>query len=479
MRKWITFFLCLPLLVTACGPIGKANPPLVTITAVLAATEAVAPGTAVALGTAALEAGTPAAPSIPVEVPPADNRAPMWVANPTDQAVLRIDPRTETVALKIAVDGQPEQVVTGEGAVWALDRQNGVVFRIDPQTNRVTDRIVLPDGKAESIAGGAGSIWVGMTGRIDSPTPTPEPGQVVEVQPPGWVLRIDPASAQVVDRMDVQPVSQLAARGNALWVLSRGTIDTPLQMIDLVQKQGLAVPLRDGPDWLVIDAMAVDANELWLFSAGQRAIFRSTLDGRITAAIRIPEGPPNGYADLLLAGDSLWAATPWGSVLRIDPRTNRVAGQANLGHPLSNLLSGGGSVWAYSRQDGVLFRLDATGNKITGQIATGSRVQPTVIPTATSSVTIWQPCADAPASRLKVGDIAYVNKENDAEQRVRKDPTTKAEIIGTIRPGAAMTIIGGPTCADGWVWWNVHNADLTGWSAEGDKDVYWLMPLWK
>jgi hypothetical protein len=261
-------------------------------------------------------------------------------------------------------------------------------------------------------------------------------------------------------------------------VLSRGAIDTPLQMLDLTQHQGMAVPFRDGPDWLVIDALAVGANDLWLFSSGQRAIFRATLDGRITAAIRIPDGQPNGYADLLLAGDALWAATPWGTVLRIDTQTNRIVGRVNTGHPLSNLLFGGGSVWAYSRQDGVLFRLDPSGNKIAAQIATGSPVQPTVIPTATSSVTVWQPCPDAPASRLKVGDIAYVNKENDAEQRVRKDPTTKAEIIGTIRPGAAMTIIGGPTCADGWVWWNVHNADLTGWSAEGDKDVYWLMPLY-
>jgi DNA-binding beta-propeller fold protein YncE len=474
MRKWISFLLCLPLLAAACGPTGNAAPALVTITAVQASTVVITS-----------EAGTPAAPSIPVEaplpetLPTADISAPMWVANPTDQAVLRIDPLSGTIAQKIAVEGQPELVVAGEGAVWALDRQNALIFRIDPQTNRVTHRIVLPDGSAEAITSGAGSVWVGMSGRINSPTPTPEPGQVVELEPPGWVLRIDPASAQVVDRMDVQPVSQMAVRGNALWVLSRGTIDTPLQMLDLAQRQGMAVPFRDGPEWLVIDAMAVGANDLWLFSSGQRAIFRATLDGRITAAIPIPDAPPSGYASLLLTGDAVWAATPWGTVLRIDPRTNRVAGQANLGHPLSDLLFGGGEVWAYSRQDGILFRLDASGSRIAGQIVTGSPVQPTVIPTATSSVTIWQPCPDAPASRLKIGDIAYVNKENDAEQRVRKDPTREADIIGTIRPGAAMDIIDGPTCADGWVWWNVRNADLTGWSAEGDKDGYWLMPLWK
>ncbi|RPJ38355.1 MAG: SH3 domain-containing protein, partial [Chloroflexi bacterium] len=199
----------------------------------------------------------------------------------------------------------------------------------------------------------------------------------------------------------------------------------------------------------------------------------------IHSSIDLNLNQPTGYADLLLDHASLWAATPWGTVMHIDPRTNHVQATIDLSVPLTGLLSGGGSVWALSQQTGTLFRIDPASHAVAAQIPTGSRLQPTVIPSPTPRVVIWKPCPDAATSRLKVGDLAYVTKDPPVPNRVRKEPNRQAEILGLINPGGSMQILEGPTCADGWVWWKVKNADLEGWMAEGDHETYWMVPLYK
>jgi hypothetical protein len=250
-------------------------------------------------------------------------------------------------------------------------------------------------------------------------------------------------------------------------------------VIDLASKQGLAVPVRNSPDWLPVDALAVDRANLWLFSSAYGKIYHGTLDGHIHSAVDLGLNQPTGYADLLLDRSGLWAATPWGTVLQIDPATNRIEATIDLSVPLTNLLSGGGAVWALSQQTASLFRIDPGSHAIAAQISTGSQLQPTVVPSPTPRVVIWRPCPDAATSRLKVGDLAYVTKDPPVPNRVRKEPNRQAEILGHINPGASMEILEGPTCADGWVWWKVKNADLNGWMAEGDQETYWMVPLYK
>ncbi len=132
-----------------------------------------------------------------------------------------------------------------------------------------------------------------------------------------------------------------------------------------------------------------------------------------------------------------------------------------------------------SEQAAVLYRIDPANNQVVAQIQTGSLLEPTVVPSPTPRVVIWKPCPNSPSSRLKVGDLAYVTKDPPIPNRVRKEPDREAEILGNINPGASMEIIEGPACENGWVWWKVKNADLNGWTSEGDKETYWLIPLFK
>ena len=408
---------------------------------------------------------------------PADPLAPLWVANPDDRSVLRVDPASSTVSAVIRVVGRPEEVAVGEGAVWALDRQNNQVFRIDPDAGRVSSVIPLPPGKAASIITGNGSVWVGLTGKIDLDKQTP--GMEGEVVPPGIIARIDPRENRIIEQFNAQPVRQLRTNGPELWVLSGNVIETPLQIFDVINRQGMTVPFRNAPEWLPVESMAVDKNHLWLYSAAYGKIFHADPSGQIRSAIQLEERQPLGHPDLLITSSGLWALTTWGSILHIDPDTNHILHAIDMDAPFTNLIASSGAIWALSQQTAVLYRIDPHSAEITAEIPTGSRLEPTVMPSPTPRSVLWQPCPDAATSRLKVGDTAYVTKNPPLPNRVRSEPSTESEILGLIVPGGGMDILEGPTCANGWVWWKVKNADLEGWTPEGDLETYWLIPIYE
>jgi hypothetical protein len=88
------------------------------------------------------------------------------------------------------------------------------------------------------------------------------------------------------------------------------------------------------------------------------------------------------------------------------------------------------------------------------------------------------PCVNALPTRLRIGLFAYVNPDPPVPNNLRRDAGKSNVLIGEIQPGAGVKILEGPKCADGWVWWKVRTleAELTGWTPEGDQKNYWLIP---
>ena len=62
---------------------------------------------------------------------------------------------------------------------------------------------------------------------------------------------------------------------------------------------------------------------------------------------------------------------------------------------------------------------------------------------------------------------------------VREEASTKAAILAQVPDGDIFRVVGGPTCAEGYVWWQVDYAGIQGWMAEGDPATgqYWLVAL--
>lgn len=91
-------------------------------------------------------------------------------------------------------------------------------------------------------------------------------------------------------------------------------------------------------------------------------------------------------------------------------------------------------------------------------------------PTATERVI----CPGLIEPRLVIGERAQV-AHNDSNN-IRSRPGTSSPRIGSIPGGSQVTVLDGPVCADGYVWWLVDFERLVGWTAEGGTS-YWIRPL--
>ncbi|MBN1965917.1 MAG: SH3 domain-containing protein, partial [Anaerolineae bacterium] len=85
-------------------------------------------------------------------------------------------------------------------------------------------------------------------------------------------------------------------------------------------------------------------------------------------------------------------------------------------------------------------------------------------------------CPGAMLSRLETGLQAQAS-DNGIPKNIRSAPTTGAARSGQVPPGAIVTVVGGPECADGMVWWQIDYDTLTGWVSEGQYNVYWFIPM--
>jgi hypothetical protein len=125
----------------------------------------------------------------------------VWVVgDAADRRVFRIAPGgtlTATVPLPVA----PRGIAFAGGSVWVSAPLDDVVLRIDPATNRVVDRVEV--GRAPAgLAAGAGGLWVAL--HVDR-----------------RVVRIDPGRGRVVETVDVDGYpNEIAVAGDDLWVAS-------------------------------------------------------------------------------------------------------------------------------------------------------------------------------------------------------------------------------------------------------------------
>ncbi len=107
-------------------------------------------------------------------------------------------------------------------------------------------------------------------------------------------------------------------------------------------------------------------------------------------------------------------------------------------------------------------------------------LEPAVIITPPSEAILTLPpavatCPDAPPPRLTVGQPARVTFTDGTPLRVRAAPG--GAVLTQIPEGTVVQVIGGPQCQGQYNWWQIQLEDGTqGWSAEGDREEYYLEP---
>jgi streptogramin lyase len=225
----------------------------------------------------------------------------LWVLQNDQQAVLRIDPRTQRVVARIPLGFTPFDMAASDAAVWVSGYWVDQLVRIDPQSNTIVARLTLPDG-VSGIAASAQAVWVASTIA-------------------GVVSRIDPTSNTVVQTV---------------------TLACPSACY-----QG-SMPL----------AIAVDDSAVFIRTVGDGLVVRiDPHSNRITATIEVtyPLGR-NGEDHIALLDGSLWVAGT--RLQRIDEQTNRVSGSIDV--LATSVVAGNDSLWITDLR-GRVERIDPAG----------------------------------------------------------------------------------------------------------------------
>lgn len=87
-----------------------------------------------------------------------------------------------------------------------------------------------------------------------------------------------------------------------------------------------------------------------------------------------------------------------------------------------------------------------------------------------------QACPNSMLSFLEKDKSGKVNL--GPPNNVREKPGLSSRLLGKLNALEKFTILAGPKCANGMVWWKVasENTGLDGWTAEGQNGSYWLTP---
>ncbi len=83
-------------------------------------------------------------------------------------------------------------------------------------------------------------------------------------------------------------------------------------------------------------------------------------------------------------------------------------------------------------------------------------------------------CTGTLPARLTVGGQGRVTP--GLPNKMRLEPSLASAQIGNIPGEGVFSVIGGPHCADGFLWWKVTYGSTTGWTANGDGTDYWVEP---
>jgi YVTN family beta-propeller protein len=215
----------------------------------------------------------------------------VWVSNPSDNSVSRIDASTDAVRQTIPVGNGPAGIAPGRGAVWVANGLEGTVSRIDPTTNRVVQTITVGNGPS-GVAYGEKAIWV--TNSAD--------GTVSQIDPDtGTVRRTLPA---------VIGASGVAVGFHRVWITSPpsgSVVALDARSGEVLQQIGVGVDP---------DAVAVGAGAVWVANRADGTV--SKFDpgtGAVADTIAVGQGP----TDIAAGTEDVWVANGSGkSVSRID-----------------------------------------------------------------------------------------------------------------------------------------------------------------
>jgi streptogramin lyase len=223
--------------------------------------------------------------------------------------------------------------------IWALATRQHKLFRLDGETGRqIGEPITLPStANANAVVAGGGAVWVATT------TPELDPGD--------QILRIDPATGEIEERLDVvDGVRRLLILEGGLWAL----VSQPARLLRIdLKTRGRDMFRLDG---INAGDLAAGGGFLWVTLRDTDLLER--IDPKTGDLVTVAVGrSPAGVA---VAGNSVWVANVASSTLtRVDAKAMRAREQIEVPLNPYELATDGDAVWIGSLAEGLLTRVAA------------------------------------------------------------------------------------------------------------------------
>lgn len=274
----------------------------------------------------------------------------VWVSNPGNGTVQRVDPATGKVVAEVTVKRPAAAMTSGFGSVWVANSGDKTtpraILRIDAKTNAVAASVPVGVADSEgSLAAGEGAVWA-LTDRK------------------GVLSRIDPATNKVVAEIAVKPHSFAAQVGHgAVWVTNTGEpkskANGSVQRIDPKTNAVVAtIEVRGQPRFLAVGEGAV-----WVLNQADGSVSR--IDPATNAVAATVEAGVKGFGGDIAAGEGgVWVRGGKDVLLvAIDPKTNKVVKRYGPPQGSGAVRAGDGKVWVSAHDVNKLWAIDPRGGK--------------------------------------------------------------------------------------------------------------------
>jgi streptogramin lyase len=289
------------------------------------------------------------APTATIAAPPAPTAAP--TAAPASVG-------TVAVTIKLVIH-DTESVAYGAGSLWVGGFRSGAVVRVDPQSGAVVNTFNFGAGNiCATLHATDSAIWV-LVAKGEDPAA------------PMSLARIDPATNQVVQTIDAgNGLSQFIITNDSLWTVS--DIDGTVKRIDpKTQKVTATIPVESPYNGGSLGSNIIDSNgQIWVAARDDQSLVH--IDPNSNKVVeRFPIGI---YGDNISPLDnSLWVSSfDSGKVIRFDLATKKVVASIDATGGPDSLLATQHGVWISQAYIGQVTRINPTTNQAVGSLTVAS-----------------------------------------------------------------------------------------------------------
>jgi streptogramin lyase len=257
-----------------------------------------------------------------------------------EHSLVRIDAATGRLAAATPLGIEPGPLAVGERAVWVASPEEAMLLRVDPGTGKVMDRIDVTEvGRPTVLAAGEGAVWLG--------DPADKTANVVyRYKPPTGRLTTISTGELFVTPED------LVVAGGAVWmgcdIVLRIEPHTS-RILSKVRLPGVVLATGEGAVWAAgetRDRIGTPQSVLWQFDL-------------TTARVRSRSRLEPGVVDLAAGAGAIWVVRLTDdSITRVDPKSGASTEGFRVRQP-ELLTVSGDAVWATSARDKTLTRYDA------------------------------------------------------------------------------------------------------------------------